>query len=112
MSEDLIISEILSEIDKNGEILQKDIAKNLEISNARCSKLLIKLEKEGLITRERVRMNKSRGYGYLVKLVKKSVFRPLLSENGRFAVCIGCIVDCNPPNCASLNKWIKNLPDS
>jgi len=110
MSEDLIRSQILSEIDKKGEILQRDIAKNLGISDARCSKLLIQLEKEGLITREWVRTGKSRGY--LVKLVKKSVFKPLLSKDNKFAVCVGCVVDCNPPYCASLNKWIKNLPDS
>ncbi|BDC36624.1 MAG: MarR family transcriptional regulator [Candidatus Methanoliparum thermophilum] len=110
MKEDLIRSKILFEINDKGEILQKDIAKNLKISEARCSKILIQLEKEGLIARRWIRTEKSRGY--LIEPVTRSIFDPLFSEDGRIAVCIGCVVDCNPSYCASLNIWIKNLPNS
>jgi len=110
MCEDLIRSNILDEIKKKGEILQRDLAKKLKISEAQCSKILIQLEKERLINREWIRTDKSRVY--LVKLVTKSAFKPLFSEDDKFAVCIGCVMDCNPSNCAALNKWIKNLPES
>ncbi|MEM4946098.1 MAG: winged helix-turn-helix transcriptional regulator, partial [Archaeoglobaceae archaeon] len=43
--------EILKILDQKGEILQKDLWKELKIDSSKCSRILRKLEKEGLIRR-------------------------------------------------------------
>ncbi|MCX7999918.1 MAG: MarR family transcriptional regulator, partial [Leptospiraceae bacterium] len=46
--------EILKILDHKGEILQKDLWKELKIDSSKCSRILRKLEKEGLIRRVEV----------------------------------------------------------
>lgn len=108
--EEKILNLILSR--KNG-ILQNELWKTAKIDSSKCSRIVAKLEKEGLITREQ---NSSRGSKtYLIKAVSKKKekeknFRLLLTGNV-FSPCTGCPLECIPESCAPLSEWVHFLQD-
>ncbi|MHC1567753.1 MAG: helix-turn-helix transcriptional regulator [Candidatus Syntropharchaeia archaeon] len=88
----------------NGGILQTDLWKRLGIDFRTCSRILVKLEAEGLIKREwaektfRIIYIQDREENYGVLVAGKLV-----------APCIGCSERCLPEKCALLDEWIQNL---
>lgn len=95
---------------KNG-ILQNELWKTAKIDSSKCSRIVAKMEKEGLITREQ---NSSKGTKtFLIKSVKKKEekaknFKLLLSKDG-FSRCTGCSLECIPENCMPLSEWVHGL---
>jgi DNA-binding MarR family transcriptional regulator len=107
MPEESLRDRILREIRSGDGVLQKDLGNKFGITSSICSKILIQLEREGVIEREWVKVGKSRGYK--ITPVKREIFNSLFSGD-EMSVCIGCFKDCDPRYCASLNKWIEKLP--
>lgn len=95
---------------KNG-ILQNELWKTAKIDSSKCSRIVAKLEKDGLITREQ---NSSKGTKtFLIKSVKKKEekaknFKLLLSKES-FSPCTGCSLECVPENCMPLSEWVHGL---
>jgi len=95
---------------KNG-ILQNELWKTAKIDSSKCSRIVAKLEKDGLITREQ---NSSKGTKtFLIKSVmrkeeKAKNFKLLLSTDV-FSPCTGCSLECVPENCMPLSEWVHGL---
>ena len=95
---------------KNG-ILQNELWKTANIDSSKCSRIVAKLEKEGLITREH---DSSRGSKtYLIKSMEKKEekvknYKLLLIED-IFSPCTGCSLECIPEHCIPLSEWVCRL---
>jgi DNA-binding MarR family transcriptional regulator len=95
---------------KNG-ILQNELWKNAKIDSSKCSRIVAKLEKEGLISRESSSSNGSKTY--LIKSIEKKQakvknYRLLLIED-IFSPCTGCSLECYPEQCPPLSDWVYRL---
>ena len=71
----------------------------------------MKLEKDGLITREQ---DSSKGTKtYLIKPVIKKENKAknfnLLLIKDLFSPCTGCSLECIPENCLNLSEWVYKL---
>ena len=87
-------------------VLQSDLWKELSIDSRKCSRIVAKLLKEKLITREMVSVDGIRTYRIhysgrcdgrrFVSLMAVDAFEP----------CAGCIDECVPEHCAKLSEWI------
>ena len=92
-------------------ILQNELWKTGKIDSSKCSRIVMKLEKDGLITREQ---DSSKGTKtYLIKPVlkkeKKAKNFNLLLTKDLFSPCTGCSLECIPENCLNLSEWVYNL---
>jgi len=87
-------------------VLQSNLWKVLKIDSRKCSRIVAKLLKENLITRE---VESGEGIRtYRLSPAEKSRsrrFKPLLAEDC-FEPCAGCIEECVPKHCAKLSEWI------
>jgi len=86
--------------------LQSDLWKALKIDSRKCSRIVAKLLKENLITREEESVNGIRTYRlcYAEKSHSRR-FETLLAVDV-FEPCAGCIEECAPEHCAKLSEWI------
>ncbi|WP_290900426.1 winged helix-turn-helix transcriptional regulator [Ferroglobus sp.] len=107
--------EILKLLEKKGEILQKDLWKELNIDSSKCSRILRKLEKEGLIKRievvvdgvktfkivpAHVEVEEEEEEPSLIELMKK------VEAITGLPPCFGCLlVECDPKECLKLEIW-------
>ncbi|MCX9013205.1 MAG: winged helix-turn-helix transcriptional regulator [Candidatus Methanoperedens sp.] len=101
------------EIIKSSEdgILQKDLWKDAGIDRRKCSRIIDKLKKDGIITRNLESGKGSRTYRIRYLKRKKEElkdFSLLLVEN-MFAPCTGCTIECFPERCMPLTDWIFEL---
>lgn len=91
-------------------IPQNELWKKAKIDSSKCSRLVARLEKEGKISRTPELINGSRTY--LIKPVqKKEINRnfKLLLNGDMFSPCTGCILECEPEQCAPLSEWVYCL---
>jgi predicted transcriptional regulator len=89
--------------------LQSDLWKNLKIDSRKCSRIVAKLLKENLITREVESVDGIRTYRlYCAEKSRGRRFDPLLALDA-FEPCAGCIEDCVPEHCAKLSEWIFSI---
>jgi DNA-binding Lrp family transcriptional regulator len=87
-------------------ILQSDLWKALSIDSRKCSRIVAKLLKENLITREVESVDGIRTYRlFYAEKSRSRRFRPLLAVDV-FEPCAGCIEECAPEHCAKLSEWI------
>jgi hypothetical protein len=89
--------------------LQSDLWKALKIDSRKCSRIIAKLLKDNLISREVETVGGIRTYRLLC--VQKSPgrrFDPLLAMDS-FEPCAGCIEECIPEHCAKLSEWIFSI---
>jgi len=107
--------EILSIIKERGSVFQNELWKTLGIDCRKCSRIVARLLRKGMIERELVKTNGTRTY--LIKMAdnKKNVevmrdfdYSVLLSNNS-LAPCAGCNEECEPEFCNSLTEWIHEL---
>ena len=96
---------------KKSGILQNELWKTAKIDSSKCSRIVMKLEKDGLVTREQ---DSSKGTKtYLIKPVikkeKKAKNFKLLLTKDLFSPCTGCSLECIPENCLTLSEWVYNL---
>ena len=75
--------EILQILKERGEILQKDLWKELKIDSSKCSRILRKLEKEGLIKRIEVVVDGVKTFKILLAEaeIKKKDKKDILSQD-------------------------------
>lgn len=108
------IEEEILELIKSSEegILQSNLWKIVNIDRRRCSRIIDKLKKEGIIIREPEISNGSRTYRikYVKKKEKNKNFK-LLIAGGIFSPCTGCVLECLPEQCMSISEWIFCLMD-
>jgi Lrp/AsnC family leucine-responsive transcriptional regulator len=93
---------------ENG-ILQRDLWKALKIDSRKCSRIVAKLLKENLITRQVESTDGIRTYRLLyLDKSNSSRFKSLMPVH-IFEPCAGCIEECEPEHCAKLSEWIFSI---
>ncbi len=97
---------------KKKGILQNELWKKAEIDRRKCSRIVDKLEKEGLIVREQESTGGTRTYrirfAEKVEKEKPKDFKLLLVRE-MFAPCTGCTLECMPEQCLPLSEWVFHL---
>jgi len=89
--------------------LQSDLWKVLKIDSRKCSRIVAKLLKDNLITREVESAEGIRTYRLSCTVKPRSRrFDPLLALDA-FEPCAGCIEECIPAHCAKLSEWIFSI---
>lgn len=101
------VSEIVAGFEHEG-ILQNDLWKKLKLSSRNGSRLALKLERMGIITREKL-LEKGR-WTYKL-LIKKTPISTKSIENAPCLVCPveqKCVVDgeISPRNCQFIEDWV------
>ena len=88
-------------------VLQSDLWKCLDIDSRKCSRIVSKLLKEDLITREPESADGVRTYRlrYVGVVSSSGRFRKLMVRDV-FEPCAGCINECVPEHCPELSEWI------
>lgn len=87
-------------------VLQSDLWKVLKIDSRKCSRIVAKLLKENLITREVESTDGIRTYRlYYASKHEGRRFKSLMAVE-IFEPCAGCIEECEPEHCAKLSEWI------
>ncbi len=100
--------------DADEGLLQSDIWKEVGIGSSKCSRIMLRLEDDGLVKREKETLNGVNTYRvYPIrkssrKSKKKSDYDCLIVD-GEIAPCAGCDADCSPEQCSSIGKWIQSL---
>ncbi len=90
---------------ENG-VLQSDLWKALAIDSRKCSRIVAKLLKDNLITREMETADGIRTYRlHCAEKSKGRRFTSLMAID-LFEPCAGCIEECEPEHCAKLSEWI------
>ncbi len=107
--------EILKLLEKKGEILQKDLWKELNIDSSKCSRILRKLEKEGLIKRIEVVVDGVKTFKIVpadaeVEEAKEEPSLIELMEKVELITglppCFGCLqLECEAKECIKLEIW-------
>ncbi|MET1124587.1 MAG: MarR family transcriptional regulator [Archaeoglobaceae archaeon] len=112
--------EVLRILQEKGAVLQKDLWKELNIDSSKCSRILRKLEKEGLIKRIEVVVDGVKTFkivlaGYEEEEKEEEVedLRTILQKAEEFSglpPCFGCLEkDCEASRCLKLEVWfLKN----
>lgn len=93
---------------ENG-LFQNQLWKELDIDSRKCSRVIAKLLKDGLITRESAVDNGARTFLLKVAHKEEPCFERLLSGE-MFSPCAGCRDACQPEYCEKLTAWVLNLP--
>ena len=89
--------------------LQSDLWKALKIDSRKCSRIVAKLLKDNLITREMESVDGIRTYRLSCAQKPSSRrFDPLLALDA-FEPCAGCIEECIPEHCSKLSEWIFSI---
>jgi DNA-binding Lrp family transcriptional regulator len=107
--------EILKILEKRGAVLQKDLWKELNIDSSKCSRILRKLEKEGLIRRVEVVVDGVKTFKIVPageeeeeeeeELDLKAIMERMEDITG-LAPCFGCLeTDCEANSCLKLEVW-------
>jgi Lrp/AsnC family leucine-responsive transcriptional regulator len=104
MSADVAALEFIKSHERG--VLQSDLWKALRIDSRKCSRIVAKLMKENLITRQLESINGIRTYR-LCYADKSNIrrFKSLMPVQ-IFEPCAGCIEECEPEHCAKLSEWI------
>jgi len=116
--------EILQILRERGEILQKDLWKELKIDSSKCSRILRKLEKEGLIKRVEVVVDGVKTFKILLaeaevekkekkEMSIKEVMEQMEDIRG-LPPCFGCLEkECDALRCLKLEVWfLRNTLES
>ncbi len=108
--------EILKILEERGAVLQKDLWKELNIDSSKCSRILRKLEKEGLIRRVEVVVDGVKTFKIIPagaeeereeekELDLKAVLDRIEEVTG-LPPCFACVeTDCEAKKCLKLEVW-------
>lgn len=101
------------EIIKSSEdgVLQKELWKEADIDRRKCSRIIDKFRKEGIITRHLESGKGTRTYRIRYIVRKKEELKdysPLVLKE-MFSPCTGCITECFPKQCMPLTDWVFTL---
>ncbi|MEM1578608.1 MAG: winged helix-turn-helix transcriptional regulator [Archaeoglobaceae archaeon] len=112
--------EILKILEEKGEVLQKDLWKELKIDSSKCSRILRKLEKEGLIKRVEVVIDGVKTFKIISsKFEEKKVEEEKLDLRtvmdrmehvAKLPPCYGCLeLECEAERCLKLEVWFLRV---
>lgn len=110
--------EILKILEEKGEILQKDLWKELKIDSSKCSRILRKLEKEGLIKRVEVVVDGVKTFKIVSSKFEEKKAEELdlktvmdkIEQISKLPPCYGCLdTDCEAQRCLKLEVWFLKL---
>ncbi|MCX9011888.1 MAG: MarR family transcriptional regulator [Candidatus Methanoperedens sp.] len=92
-------------------ILQNELWKKAEIDRRKCSRIIDKFEKEGIISREQESDKGARTFRikYVEKVEPQVKDFSLLLVGDMFSPCTGCTLECVPQHCEPLSQWILRL---
>ena len=107
--------EILKILEERGAVLQKDLWKELNIDSSKCSRILRKLEKEGLIKRVEVVVDGVKTFKIVPagaeeeeeeeELDLKAIMERMEEVTG-LPPCYACLeVECEAKDCLKLEVW-------
>ncbi len=98
---------------KKKGILQSELWKKAEIDSSKCSRIVIKLEKEGKISREPGKDKGSKTFliEYTREKKEKTKNFKLLLIGDMFSPCTGCNLECMPEKCIKLSEWVYCLKE-
>lgn len=93
-------------------ILQNELWKKAKIDSSKCSRIVARLEKEGIIKRETAgKGSKTYRIKYIPeKKIKTKNFKLLLIGD-MFSPCTGCMIECMPEHCVPLSEWVYGLEE-
>ncbi len=108
--------EVLKILQERGAVLQKDLWKELNIDSSKCSRILRKLEKEGLIRRVEVVVDGVKtfkivlsGYEEEKEEKKEDDLKSVLKKEDGISTlppCFACLeTDCEARVCLRLEVW-------
>uniref|UniRef100_A0A7C2NF58 Lrp/AsnC family transcriptional regulator n=1 Tax=Archaeoglobus fulgidus TaxID=2234 RepID=A0A7C2NF58_ARCFL len=108
--------EILRILQERGSILQKDLWKELNIDSSKCSRILRKLEKEGLIRRVEVVVDGVKTFKIVSAKAEEVEEEPeeldlkavleRMEEVAGYPPCFACTeVECDARECIKLEVW-------
>ncbi len=112
--------EILKILQERGAVLQKDLWKELNIDSSKCSRILRKLEKEGLIKRVEVVVDGVKTFKIVLagaeeeeekeeELDLRAVMERM-EEVAGLPPCFACLeTDCEATNCLKLEVWFLRM---
>ncbi len=109
-----IRDQILKLLEEKGSVLQKDLWKELSIDSSKCSRILRKLEKEGLIKRLEIVVDGVKTFKIVPADVEEEEEEELtlMEIMQRFEditglpPCFGCrTMECEPSDCIKIEVW-------
>ena len=110
-----IRDQILKLLEEKGSILQKDLWKELKIDSSKCSRILRKLEKEGLIKRIEVVVDGVKTFKIVPAGAEEEKEKEELTlieimqkyeDITGFPPCFGCrVYECDPNECIKIEVW-------
>ncbi len=103
--------EVLKVIRENKDgVFQNELWKLMDIDSRKCSRIVTKLLKNELISREKSVNNGARTYLITVS-TPKVISYDLLLAGEMFSPCAGCRLACQPEYCPYLTDWILHIPE-
>jgi Lrp/AsnC family leucine-responsive transcriptional regulator len=90
-----------------GGVLQSELWKELGVDSRKCSRIVKKLEEDGLI--DRVEYRKDGIKTYLLRAKSKPVNPCDLLAGDELIPCIGCDLECIVDQCHPLMDWMYQL---
>ena len=107
--------EILQILEQKGAVLQKDLWKELKIDSSKCSRILRKLEKEGLIKRVEVVVDGVKTFKIIPAGAEEEeeeeelnlmAIMQKMEDLAGLPPCFGCLeVDCEAKKCIKMEVW-------
>jgi len=108
--------EILQILEQKGSVLQKDLWKELRIDSSKCSRILRKLEKEGLIRRVEVVVDGVKTFKIVPAGAEEEeeeeeelnlmAIMEKMEDLAGLPPCFGCLeVDCETNRCIKMDVW-------
>jgi len=91
-------------------VFQSELWKEMDIDSRKCSRIVTKLVKDGLVIRESAVSNGARTYLLKVAEDEKPSYDELLAGE-MFSPCAGCRDACQPEYCSKLGDWVLHLVD-
>ena len=108
--------EILQILQEKGAVLQKDLWKELSIDSSKCSRILRKLEREGLIKRVEVVVDGVKTFKIvpanmeIKEKPEEASLRIMMEKMENFSglpPCFGCLEkNCDAKSCIKLEAWL------
>ena len=90
-------------------ILQSELWKELDVDSRKCSRIVKKLEEDGLIDRIESKKGGTKTYLLKAKTTAKTVNPSDLLAGDELIPCIGCDLECIVEECHPLIDWMYQL---
>ncbi len=103
-------SEALDVIKSRPEgIYQSELWKELDVDSRKCSRIVKKLEEDGLIDRIESKKGATKTYLLKAKVTARPVNPADLLAGNELIPCIGCDLECIVEDCHPLIDWMYQL---